>query len=101
MYQFKITENERRRYRFDTISNSYRLQVLSDKTSLGKAKEVKNELDKFKVTSGFIEVEGGTPFLKMASKNWNFLYEGEDFEVSLLGNVNWIDKDQATNKLIK
>lgn len=84
---------ENRRYRFDTIGKSFRLQTLSGKIGLEKTKEVKMELDKFKAISGSIEIEGQTPLLKVASKNWNFLYEGEDFEVSLLGDIKWIDKD--------
>jgi len=38
-------------------------------------------------------MEGNTPLLKMASKNWNFIFEGEDFEISLLGEIKWIEKD--------
>ncbi|MCO5234620.1 MAG: hypothetical protein M9933_00010 [Chitinophagaceae bacterium] len=83
---------ESRRYRFDTISNSFRLKLLSEKIGLEKAKDIKNELDKFKAISSSIEIEGKTPLLKMASKNWNFLYEGEDFKVSLLGEIEWIER---------
>lgn len=83
---------ENRRYRFDTIGNSFRLKALSEKIGLEKTNEIKNELDKFKAISGSIEIEEGTPLLKMASKNWNFLYEGEDFEITLLGETIWIEK---------
>lgn len=83
---------ENRRFRFDTIGSSFRLKTLSNKIGIEKTKEIKNELDKFKAISGTIEFEGKTPLLKMASKNWNFLYEGEDFEVSLLGEIKWIDE---------
>ncbi|MDE0470798.1 MAG: hypothetical protein OXH57_02560 [Ekhidna sp.] len=37
-----------------------------------------------------IEKEGDTPLLKMSSKNWNYLYEGEDFEINLLGAMKFI-----------
>jgi CRISPR-associated endonuclease Csn1 len=82
---------ENRRFRFDTINNSYRLKVLSERIGLERTKEIKRELDKFKAISASIEIEGETPLLKMASNNWNFLCEGEEFEVSLLGRIKWIE----------
>ena len=37
-----------------------------------------------------IEIEGETPLLKIGKpENWNFLFEGEDFEMSLDGKINW------------
>lgn len=76
-----------KRYRFDTINNSFRLKKLCEIVGLEKTKEIKNELDKIKAISGSIEIDGKTPLLKMANKKWNFLYEGEDFDISLLGEV--------------
>ncbi len=84
---------ENRRYRFDTINNSYRLKVLSERIGLERTKEIKKGLDKFKAISASIEIEGKTPLLKMASNNWNFLYEGEDFEISILGILKWRKND--------
>jgi CRISPR-associated endonuclease Csn1 len=88
---------ENRRYRFDTIGNSFRLKTLSEKIGLEKTKEIKNELDRFKAIPGSIEIEGNTPLLKMASKNWNFIFEGEDFEISLLGKIKWIERVKTKN----
>jgi len=82
---------ENRKYRFDTINNSFRLKILSDKIGLDTTKEIKKELDKYKAIAGTIEVEEKTPLLKMSKSNWNFLYENEDFEISLLGKIKWIE----------
>jgi CRISPR-associated endonuclease Csn1 len=35
-------------------------------------------------------VDGKTPFLKMSKENWNFLYEGYDFNISILGEIEWL-----------
>lgn len=32
-------------------------------------------------------MESKTPLLKMTKDNWNFLYEGIDFEISMLGEL--------------
>jgi CRISPR-associated endonuclease Csn1 len=81
---------ENRKYRFDTINNSFRLQTISEKVGIERAKQIKNELDKLKAISGSFEIDGKTPLLKLSSKNWSFLYEGEDFEISLLGKITWV-----------
>lgn len=86
----KKEDFKNRKFRFDTINNSYRLKRLTKKIGLEKTIEIKNELDKYKAISGAIELEGKTPLLKMSAKNWNFLYEDYDFEVSLLGKIKWI-----------
>ena len=80
---------EKRKYRFDTIGNSYRLQRLIEKVGLERTNEIKRELDKFKAIPSTIELEGNTPLLKMGREKWNFLIEGEDFEMSLDGTINW------------
>jgi CRISPR-associated endonuclease Csn1 len=75
---------ENKKYRFDSL-DSFRFQKLNNKIGVEKTKEIKKELDKFKAISGSIEVEGKTPLLKVSQKNWNFLYEDYDFEISILG----------------
>jgi CRISPR-associated endonuclease Csn1 len=79
-------EFDNRRYRFDTLDR-YRFQRIKEKIGIEKTKEMKKELDKFKAISGSIGIEGKSPLLKMSKENWNFLYEGEDFEISLLGEI--------------
>lgn len=80
---------ETRRYRFDTINNSFRLKRISEIIGLDKTKEIKNELDKFKAISAKIEVDGKAPLLKMSKENWNFLFEGTDFRISILGRMEF------------
>lgn len=78
-----------RKFRFDTIGNSYRLSRLVETIGLIKTNEIKKELDKYKAIPSTIEIEGETPLLKMSKEKWNFLFEGEDFELSLDGKTNW------------
>ncbi len=82
-------EYEKKKYSFDNLSR-FRFQRLIDTIGFDKTKEIKKELDKFKTQSSFIEVEGKTPLLKMSKENWNFLYEGYDFKISMLGEITWI-----------
>lgn len=79
-----------RRYRFDTINNSFRLSRILDTVGEEKTKEIKAELDRYKAIPSSIEIEGETALLKMSKENWNFLYEGRDFEVTILGDLNWL-----------
>lgn len=82
---------ETRKYRFDNL-NSYRFKRLIDSVGLEKTKEIKKELDKYKAIPSTIELEGETPLLKIGKpENWNFLIEGEDFEISLDGKVSWTE----------
>jgi hypothetical protein len=88
----KMADYDIRRFRLDNISSSPRLQILAEKVGIEKAKEIKKNLDRVKAISGTIEIEGKTPLLKMSANNWNFLYEGEDFEMSLLGSISLIEE---------
>ncbi|KMQ70474.1 hypothetical protein [Chryseobacterium koreense] len=54
-----------------------------------EVQKLKRSLDGFKKQSSFIEKEGETPLLKMSKEKWNFLFEGEDFEISLDGKIFW------------
>lgn len=80
---------KKRRFSFNTINDSYRLKTLSKKIGIDRTKEIKRKLDELKAISATIETEGKSPLLKTASNNWNFLYEGVDFEISLLGRIKW------------
>jgi CRISPR-associated endonuclease Csn1 len=81
---------ENRKYRFDTIDNSFRLMNLANIIGIERTKEIKTDLDKFKAISGSIEIEGNTSLLKMSSKKWNFLYEGDDFEMNFIGKIKFL-----------
>ncbi|WP_312762764.1 hypothetical protein [Epilithonimonas sp.] len=86
----KKDDFETRKFRFDNINN-YRFKRLIDTIGLEKTKEIKKELDKYKAIPSTIELEGETPLLKIGKpENWNFLFEGEDFKMSLDGKINWI-----------
>lgn len=85
----KKDDFEMRKYRFDNL-NSYRFKRLINSVGLEKTKEIKKELDKYKAIPSTIELEGETPLLKIGKpENWNFLFEGEDFEISIDGKINW------------
>jgi CRISPR-associated endonuclease Csn1 len=86
------TDYENKRFRFDTINNSYRLNRLLEIIGEEKTKEFKKKLDKYKAIPSTIVIEGETPLLKVSKENWNFLFENKDFEISLLGKIKWIDE---------
>lgn len=77
---------KKEKYSFKSFDD-YRFKRLITVIGKDEAKKIKNKLSKFKTQSASIEIEGKTPLLKMSKENWNFLYEGEDFEISLLGEI--------------
>jgi CRISPR-associated endonuclease Csn1 len=83
---------ENRKYSFFKLTD-YRFKRLINIIGKDEFLKIKIELDKLKKQSAKIEVDGKTPLLKMESKNWNFLYEGEDFEISLMGMIEWLKND--------
>lgn len=91
-YKSRKDDYDNKRFRFDTINNSYRLKRLTEFIGENKTKEFKKELDKYKAIPSSIEIEGETPLLKVSKENWNFLFENKDFEISLLGKINWIEE---------
>lgn len=85
----QINDYKNRKYRFDNISKSFRLSRLMGAIGEEKTKEIKNELDKYKAIPSKIEIEGEAALLKMSKENWNFLLEGKDFEMTMLGEIKW------------
>lgn len=86
-YATRKRDYEKRKFSFNSI-NDYRpsrlLSVLGEK----KLKEIIKDLrTNYAARPSKIGNEVQPSLLKMSSKNWNFLYEGEDFEISLLGNM--------------
>lgn len=80
---------QRRKYKFNSWSD-FRIERIIEHFGKEKASEIKSELDKFKKVSSFIEIEGETHLLKLnTSESWNFLYEGTDFEISILGKIKF------------
>lgn len=91
-----ITDNNERRddylnrkYRFDTINNSFRLTQLQVIVGKERTMEIKKELDQHKAIPSKIEIEGHTHLLKMSKENWNYLLEGKDFEMNLDGSIKF------------
>jgi len=86
---------ENRKYKFTTWKD-YRINRLVDNFGKDKAAEIKKELSKFKKISSSIEIEGETPLLKLnTSESWNFLYEGLDFNVSILGELTFKNRSRS------
>jgi len=91
-----ITDTKKRKknfedklYKFSSLKD-YRLKRIMDIIGELETKKIKEELDKYKVFSSKIEIEGETPLLKTSKNNWNFLFENYDFEINITGKVNWL-----------
>ena len=69
---------------------SARLKRIEMKAGKILANELKKEIEQYKPEYSSIVIEGQTPILTLAKKNWNFLYESYDFEVSILGYISWV-----------
>ena len=85
----RMDDYNNRKYRFDTINNSFRLTRIMEVVGEEITKVIKAELDKYKAIPSSIEIERETALLKMSKENWNYLYEGKDFEVTILGELKW------------
>ncbi len=70
-----------------------RLKAIADNSSKEAADKVKKEIEQYKTESSSIIIEGQTPILGLSKNNWNFLYEGIDFKISLLGKIEPIKND--------
>lgn len=69
-----------------------RLKLIEQKSDQQTANNLKIEIEKYKTESSKIEIEGKTPILGLSKTNWNFLYEGVDFEVSITGKLTYLSK---------
>jgi CRISPR-associated endonuclease Csn1 len=66
-----------------------RLKHIREKSSKENSDRIQNEIEKHKTEASVINGNEIPVLLKMSNKNWNFLYEGDDFEISLLGEIKW------------
>jgi CRISPR-associated endonuclease Csn1 len=74
--------------------NDNRFKRLLPFISKDEINELRKEVGKYKKQNTKIEIDGATPLLKInKGEDWNFLYEGFDFELSLLGKINWLRYD--------
>lgn len=88
--QMRRKDYEDRKFKFSSL-NDFRLNRLREIIGEEATKKIKdNQLDKHKAFSSTIEIEGQTPLLKTSKSNWNFLFEGYDFEVDLIGTIKWL-----------
>ncbi len=74
--------------RLDNFSR--RLKKIEEKSNKEVALSIKNEIEKYKTESSSIIIEGQTPILGLSKKNWVFLYENYDFEVTTIGEINFL-----------
>ena len=75
---------EKRKYDFNK-----RIDIISQYLKKEDIEAIKKKLEQYKTESSTIEIEGKTPLLKMSRNNWNFLYEGIDFDTTITGNLNF------------
>ena len=81
---------QKKKYSFSSFKTDFRLKRLIETVGKEKAYQIKEELGKYKEMPSKIEVEGETHLLKLnTSKSWNFLYEGTDFDISILGKITF------------
>lgn len=86
----RIKDFDDRKYKFGL--NDFRLTKLASFLTKDEVLKIKtNQLDIFKEKPARIEVEGNTPFIRVAVSNANFLFEGYDFNISMLGDLTFID----------
>lgn len=69
-----------------------RLKIIADYSSKEISDKVKKEIGQYKTESSSIIIEGQTPILGLSKNNWNFLYEGVDFKISLLGEIKLLNQ---------
>jgi len=87
-----ITESKSRKVDFEKRLYDFttRLKLIEQISDIATVQRLKTKIEEYKTESSAIIIEGETPILGLTKNNWNFLFEGEDFEVSLLGEMKWI-----------
>lgn len=77
---------EKRLYDFET-----RLNMIAKFSSNEQANKMKIIIEAYKTESSVCDDKNLVPLLGMSSNNWNFLLEGEDFTISVLGEIKWLE----------
>lgn len=70
---------------------STRLKIIAQKSTQAESDSIRRQIEEFKTESSTL-IEDKTPILGLTKNNWNFLYEGVDFKISLLGKIDWINE---------
>lgn len=82
---------EKEKFSFKSF-NDYRLKRLIEVVGLAEVKKIKSELGEFSTYSANIGVHEIKPLLKLSRENWNFLLEGVDFDISIQGEIKWLNQ---------
>jgi CRISPR-associated endonuclease Csn1 len=81
----------KRKFSFNSI-NDFRASRLISHLGENEVKKILQKLrTDFAARPAKIGREGQPSLLKISKENWNFLFEGDDFEMSLLGHLKWCD----------
>lgn len=75
---------QKRIYDFDA-----RLELIKQLSSPEFSEKLKSEIEENKTESSVINDNNSVPLLGLSRNNWNFLLEGEDFEISLIGELTF------------
>ena len=99
----KQIQLEQRSKILDRVERKYKLGSLTKKEKDGKfqkrrleripdqvREDIKVEFNKIKLFYTNLEEGEGKPYLGLTQANWNFLYEGVDFEMSITGEITWL-----------
>ena len=70
---------------------SARLKKIKNLAGDDISEKYKTVIGKYKTESSSIVVERETPILGLSKANWNFLFEGYDFSINIVGELKWID----------
>lgn len=73
---------EKRLYDFDT-----RIKLIAQYSSNEQSEDLKMKIEEYKTESSVCSDVNPVPILGLSRNNWNFLLEGEDFEISLTGGL--------------
>jgi CRISPR-associated endonuclease Csn1 len=95
-----ILENERiesmvdRKKDLEKRENNFdqRLKIIKEEGGEEITDKYKEKIKKFKTESSKIIEGEHTPILGLSRKNWNFLFEGYDFEMDILGRLKWLNE---------
>jgi hypothetical protein len=75
---------EKRLYNFEA-----RIDLIKQRSSPELANQLTTQIEEYKTESSICNNNNTVPILGLSRGNWNFLLEGEDFEISLSGIVKW------------
>ena len=90
---FFIEDVVKRKKDFEKRVNDFSARLKKIKNLAGDdiSEKYKTVIGKYKTESSSIVVERETPILGLSKANWNFLFEGYDFSINIVGELKWID----------